>query len=277
VRKPLVAVSIAVVALAALALSSDKGSTAHRISLVQGGTFVTYTFQGSKVRIEEEGRPRVLIFDGTSMEYFEVDDSKKTWAVATLSDAVSQGKELGKQLMTGEVALSPETQAVISDRARFRTWIQLLKQSYFEPTKNHAVVAGQACAGYTEHADGRVVAEGCYIPWSEKTIRKEDVAGVTRLAELLNEELAFVPSAAGIDLRDGPLGRLARAPGFPARRYDVAPDGKSGVQSRLVEFVGRSPVTPETFRPPADYTKLDRPAAFAPLLERMRQEAPVQP
>ena len=247
--------------------------------MIEGGTGVTYIFQGDKVRIEESGSPRVLIFDGESMEYFEVDTEKKTWAVATLRDAETQGKALGEQIKAADEALLPGLRyhAIAERQERLALWTKLLKDTYFEPTTIHSTVAGQSCDGYTEHVDGRVVAEGCYVPWNRETIRKEDLRAVTRFAEFLNTALAEEESAGGIDLRDGPLGRLARAPGLPARRYDIAPNGESGVQLRMVQLVRTPPVEPETFRPPASYAKLDRPASVWPVIQRVRARAPVQP
>ena len=276
-RKPLAALRLAA---AALTLGYGEASAAHRISLVRAGTQVTYILQEDKVRIEEKGSPRVLIFDGKSMEFFEVDTEKKTWAVATLRDAQTQGKALGEQLEAADAAVPPEQRqrAIAERRERFARWTKLLAETRFEPTTDHGKVAGQSCDGYSELVDGKVVAEGCYIPWSRKTIRKEDLLALARLAEFLNTALAEVESTAGIDLRDGPLGRLSRAPGFPALRYDIARDGKSGVQLKLVEFLTKATVTPETFRPPAGYTRLDRPAEVVePVIKRSLEEAPVQP
>jgi hypothetical protein len=278
VRKPLAALRLA--AAAALALGYGEASAAHRISLVRAGTQVTYILQEDKVRIEEKGSPRVLIFDGKSMEFFEVDNEKKTWAVATLRDAQTQGQAFGEQLELADASLPPEQRqrAIAERRERLARWTKLLADTRFEPTTDHGMVAGQICDGYTELVDGKVVADGCYIPWSRKTIRKEDLAAMARLAEFLNTALAEVQSTAGIDLRDGPLGRLSRAPGFPALRYDVAPDGKSGVLLKLVEFQPKLTVKPETFRPPAGYTRLDRPAEVVePVIKRSLEEAPVQP
>ena len=174
-RYPLIAICL--VGGIALALSHSKNSAAHRVSMLRGGTPVTFIFQGDKVRIEEHGSPRVIIFDGESMEYFEVDTEKKTWAVATLRDAVTQGKAHGVQdIKAIDKALLPELRyhAIAERQERLALWIHLLKNTYFYPTTIHSTVAGQPCDGYTEHVDGKVVAEGCYIPWGRKTIRKED-------------------------------------------------------------------------------------------------------
>jgi hypothetical protein len=275
VRNPLAAVRLA--SAAALVLWCSGASAAHRITMARAGGQTTYILQEDKVRIEEKGSPRVLIFDGKSMEYFEVDTEKKTWAVATLRDAQAEGQALAQQ---HEATAPPDQRqrATAERRERLVRWTKLLKDTRFEPTSNQGMVADQMCDGYTERVGGKVVAEGCYIPWNRKTIRKEDLRPMTRLAEFLNTALANVDSAAGIDLRVGPLGRLQRAPGFPAVRYDIAPDGKSGVQLKLVEFVNTLSVTPETFRPPAGYTRLDQPpAVVGPTLERARERAPVAP
>jgi hypothetical protein len=198
------------------------------------------------------------------MEYFEIDSEKKTWAVATLRDVQAQGKALGAQLDAADAALPPEQRerARAERRERLARWTKLQKDTRFEQTEFQGIVAEQMCDGYQELVGGKVVAEGCYIPWRKETIRKEDVAAVTRFAEFLNTALSNVDAAQASDLRDGPLGRLRRSPGFPALRYDIAPDGKSGVQLRLVSFL-RTTVRPESFRPPPDYAKVDRPAAVA--------------
>jgi len=263
-----------------LALCCGEASAAHRISMVRGGTQSTYILDGEKVRIEEKGSPRVLVFEGKSMEYFEIDNENKTWAMATLRDAQAEAKALGQQLDEAGAAVPADERerAIEERRERLARWAKLLEDTRFVPTRNEGRVADRRCDGYTERVDGRIVAEGCYIPWGRKTIRKEDLTALTRFAEFLNTALANVPTAAGIDLRDGPLGRLDRGPGFPALRYDVAPDGKSGVLLKLLELQSSFSVTPETFRPPAGYTKLDRPAAVvAPALERTRERAPVPP
>lgn len=272
--------TLRVAGAAALALYCGVAWAAHRISIVRGGKHITYTLDGDKVRLEEKGSPRLLIFDGKTMEYFEVDTEKRTWAVATLRDVQAEGQALAQQLEAAESALPPDQRerARKERRDRLARWTKLLRDTKFEPTGNQGLVAEHVCDGYQERVDGRVVAEGCYIPWSRKTIRKEDLAAVTRLAEFLNTALASAPTAAGIDLRDGPLGRLGRAPGFPALRYDVAPDGKSGVQLKLVELVNTLSVTPEMFRPPDGYAKLDRPPAVVdPMLRSVRERAPVPP
>ena len=277
-RKPLRAVRLATAV--ALALWGGAASAGFKISTVRGGTQFTYVLDQDKVRIEEKGSPRVLIFDGKSMEYFEVDTEKRTWAVATLRDVEAQGKALDDQLEAADAALPPadRQRAKAERRDRLARWTKLLKETRFEPTGNQGMVADQMCDGYTERVDGRVVAEGCYMPWSKQTIRKEDLSPVTRLAEFLNTAFAHVEAAQGIDLRDGPFGRLARAPGLPVMRYDVAPDGKSGVQLKLLDFTNTLTVTPETFRPPADYAKLDQPAAVvAPAARAVRERAPVAP
>jgi len=154
VRKPLAALRLAA---AALTLGYGEASAAHRISLVRAGTQVTYILQEDKVRIEEKGSPRVLIFDGKSMEFFEVDTEKKTWAVATLRDAQTQGKALGEQLEAADAAVPPEQRqrAIAERRERFARWTKLLAETRFEPTTDHGKVAGQSCDGYSELVDGK--------------------------------------------------------------------------------------------------------------------------
>ncbi len=265
---------------AAVALHAGVASAGYGISFVRAGSEFSYALDGERVRIEEKGSPRVLVFDGKAMQYIEIDTEKRTWAVATLADAEAQGKALEEQLAAKDAALPPaeREQARKERRDRLARWTKLLRDTRFEPTGNQGMVADQICDGYLERVGGKVVAEGCYMPWSRQTIQKQDLAPVTRLAEFLNKAFANVEAAQGIDLRDGPLGRLARAPGFPAMRYDVAPDGKSGVQLKLTAFTSTLTFTPEIFRPPPDYTRLDRPASVvAPAARALRERAPVAP
>ena len=254
---------VGLVGAALLLLLAGDAQAGVLVKLVSAGRKATLEFEGNKVRVEEEGNPRVVVFDGDAGRYLEIEDAARTWAVATRDDVIAAGQAFDARLRQRLAAADPEElRAWTERRNRLRQRIATMKATRFEPAGGQSMVADLMCDGFDEVVGGQVVSWGCYAPWSRKTFRKEDFIAFTRLAEFLNSGFGHVEAAQGLDLRDGPLGRLARAPGFPLLRLDLKDGGKSGVPFKVLA-ISHQPIPPERFRPPPGYTALEQPPSLA--------------
>jgi hypothetical protein len=258
----------------ALALLAGDARAGVLLKVVNAGRTFTLEFEGNKLRVEEQGAPRVLVFDGDDGRYLEIDQQARTWAMATRNDVMAAGKALDAEIRKGIAAANPEeVRAWIERRNRMRHRADVLKRTKFEQRGGQSLIADQMCDGFDEVVAGEVVSWGCYVTWSKKRFQREDFAAVTRLAEFLNSGFGQVEAAQGIDLRDGPLGRLSRAPGLPLFRLDLRDGGKSGVPMR-VEAVERQKLAADRFTPPPDYTALPERAA---LVRPAKAALPLEP
>jgi hypothetical protein len=255
--------SLLVVAGVVLALVGGEAHAGVRLKMTSAGRKLTLEFEGNKLRVEEEGQPRIIVFDGDRGRYVEIDGQARTWAAATRDDVVAAGKALDARVRERLATADPEeVKQWIERRNRIRQRAEALKKTRFEQRGGQAMVAAQMCDGFDELVGSEVVAWGCYVTWSKRSFQREDFAALTRLAEFLNSGLGHVEAAQGLDLRDGPLGRLSRAPGLPLFRLDLREGGKSAVPLR-VEEVTREKIAPERFAPPPGYTALPQPVSLA--------------
>ncbi len=245
-----------------LAFAGGRAEAGVRVKMENAGRKITLEFEGSKVRLEQEGDPRVLVFDGNDGRYLEIDNQAKTWAMATRDDVVAAGKALDARIRQRLASADPEeVKAWIERRNRIRHRAEALKKTRFEQRGGQSMIAEQVCDGFDEIVGDEIVAWGCYVTWGKKRFEREEFAAMTRLAEFLNSGLGHVEAAQGIDLRDGPLGRLSRAPGLPLFRLDLRDGGKTAVPMRVDELV-RQKIPAERFAPPPGYAALPQPASL---------------
>jgi hypothetical protein len=259
-RGPIALRAASAAALLLVGLAAEAGVT---LKVVSAGRKATYEFEGNRLRLEEEGRPTVVVFDGDAGRYLELHPADRTYAEATQAQAAVAARRFDAELRQRLAAADPEQlRAWVEQRQRVRRRLDALKETRFARSGNQSMIADQMCDGFDELVSGEVVAWGCYAPWSKKSFRKEDFAAVTRLAEFLNAALGQVEGLQGLDVRDGPLGRLARAPGLPLFRLEMRDAGRSAVPMRVTE-ISRQPIPADRFLPPPGYTALRDPPALA--------------
>jgi len=123
------------------------------------------------------------------------------------------------------------------------------EQIKWERTGTKQTVAGYSCEGFREIKDGKVDAEGCYIPWSAGAITKADLAPLKKMEQFMDESGAKSP-----DRRLSTFARLEEGPGFPGMWRPADSDSK--VQ-QTVTNIKRGSVSSDKFQVPAGYTKTD--------------------
>ena len=241
-----------------------QASAGTTVTYVEAGRKVTLAVDRDRVRVEQEGSPVVLVFDGDAGRYLEIDNARRTYAVATRDDVIAAGKALDARVRKKEASADPAERAAWAEhRDHVQKRLALMKRTRFEPTGVQAMVADTMCDGFKEWVGDELVAQGCYVLWNDTTFRREEFDGITRLAEFLNSAIGQVESAQGLDLRDGPLGRLKRSPGFPLLRLDLKEGGRSGVPLQVTELRHGS-LSRELFEPPAGYKALEQPPLSLP-------------
>ncbi len=226
------------------------------------------SIEGNKMRIESNkaaGRKEsLMIYDGDQQKMLIVDPDKKTYseitpqAIHALTDRMQKQMEEAKAKMTPEQRkqfdemmskMSPEQRQQMMGKAAAQPPAKEKEQLKWERTGTRQTVAGYNCEGFREIKDGKVDAEGCYIPWSAGAITKADLAPFKKMEEFMGQSGTKAP-----DRRLSSFARLEEGPGFPVEWRPADSDSKA---KQTVTSIKRGTVSSDKFQAPAGYTKTD--------------------
>lgn len=228
----------------------------------------TIYIEGNKMRIEGTKREKesLVIYDGDQQKMTIVDPEKKTYFEITPQELHSFSNRMQKQMEEAKAKMTPEQRKQLDEmmakmppeqRQMMGTGAGQPPAKQKEPFKwertgTKQTVAGYSCEGFKEIKDGKVDAEGCFIPWSAGAITKADLAPLKKMEQFMDESGAKSP-----DRRLSTFARLEEGPGFPGMWKPADSDSKA---KQTVNSIKRGSVSSDKFQVPAGYTKTD---AFA--------------
>ena len=242
---------------------------------MEGDRSQTIYLQGNKMRIEMGGKAgveSVVIFDGDSQQLITINPSDKTYSLMTRENLSEMGKrrdeamakmspEQRKQMDEALAKMPPEQRKQMEQMMSGGSGAPKSKEDKkksednikWEQTGQKQTVAGFRCEGFKELKDGKVDAQGCYIPWSAGAMNKEDLAPFIKLQEFFAQS-----GIGGRELSDQTFTRIAKMPGFPGTWTHVSESGQAERKEAL-SSVQRGNVSADKFTPPAGYTKTEQP------------------
>ncbi len=227
------------VTAALLLLAAAPARAGLVLTLESPGRTSKVEIEGNKARFEETGPGGTIltIFDGDAGKYVTAMPSERAYAETTEADL----KELAARARSRGLPAEGTPAGGAPPAVRF------------QPTGRGETVAGFRCEGYRELVEGKVHAEGCYIPWSAAAVRREDLAPFVKMGAFL-EALGGAAGMGPGEASSAIERQVAGAPGFPAVHAEVDDDGERGPEERLVRL-DRAAVAPERFRVPAGWTR----------------------
>ena len=117
----------------------------------------------------------------------------------------------------------------------------------FEKTGQQKTVAGFSCEGFRQLNEGKVVAQGCFIPWSSGAVAKADLGSLTKMRAFIQE--------GGLGMLEGsPFAQLGEMPGIPGDWSRIQKDGTVSYKMTLTS-IKRGSISADQFKPPAGYTE----------------------
>ena len=204
----------------------------------------TLSFEGNKLRIEDEAQ--VVIFDGDAKSLVSLDPAGKSYGMVTEAEARELGaqererqEQRRAQMESALAALPPERQQEL--RAMMKRGEGKLR---IVPLGKKNTAIGLRCDEYRIYVDDEPDEEGCFIPWSAETIRREELEVFERFGD-------FMRLMTGLEI--GSAGRMSRYPGLPAVNRDLTVE--DGTTERLKSLT-RGTIPPEKFTVPADYRRV---------------------
>jgi len=224
---------------------------------------------GNKLRTEEPSRESVgaeMIYDGDAQTMIMIDGKEKTYSVMTPAKLKAQMAEVGVEMKKSMANMSPEQRAQMQGmmekmdpEARKRMESMMNGGSMqaatkpaklqFEKTGQQKTVAGFSCEGFRQLNEGKVVAQGCFIPWSAAGVPKSDLGSMQKMTEFVRE--------GGMGAVEGSaLSQMANLPGFPGEWGKVARDGSVSNQMTLTS-IKQGSISADQFKAPAGYTEKD--------------------
>jgi hypothetical protein len=253
-------------AVLSLITSAQAGVT---VGLQQDNKNAVIYLEGNKMRVEgdpgDAHNTGLVIYDGDQQKVFLVDQEKKTYqevtpqsvrAMVDKTKTVDQhmanmSPEQRKQMEQMMSKLSPEQRKTVDGMMGKKSEQPKEPDLKWEPTGAHQTVAGFSCEGYKELKDGKVDAEGCYIPWSAGAITKADLAPLMRMKDFIKQAGYNFPQQ-GI----GAFAKLEQGPGFPGTRVRISASGeREGKES--VTSIKRGSISADKFQLPTGYSKTD--------------------
>jgi len=240
-------IRLAVVALCAAAAVPTARAGVTITSEGQDKAQVVMVLEGNKIRLDDPREGGVItIFDGDARKMVHASVSERTYTEMT----EAQMKAMRAQMDAAMAQMTPEQRAQMESmgmggKAGPRAARPVSK---FEPMGKKETVAGYRCEWYRERREGKVVSEGCYMPWGPSALTRDDLRPMKKMSEFLE---AFIPAGEATLQED-----LDAAPGFPAIHVDLQ-GGKREVQ-RLVS-IKRGGAGADRFSPPAGYSRTERP------------------
>lgn len=229
----------------------------------------TIYIEGNKMRIESaRGKESLMIYDGDQQKMYVVDPEKKTYseitpqAIRSATDRVQKQLEDAKAKMTPEQRkqldemmskMTPEQRQMMGKASGQQAAKEKPADIKWERTGGKETVAGYPCEGFREIKDGKLDAEGCYIPWGAGAITKADLAPFKKMEEFMSQSGTKPP-----DKRLSSFARLENGPGFPGVWRPADSESKA---KQTVTSIKRGGISSDRFQVPAGYAKTD---AFAP-------------
>ncbi len=202
--------------------------------------------EGDKMRFEDpkEGGT-ISIFDGGARKMINISVSERTYTEVTEAEM----KAMRAQMDAAMAQMTPEQRAQMESmgmgqKAGARAARPVAK---YQPMGKKEKVAGYGCEWHRELVGGKVVSEGCYVPWGASALTREDLRPMQKMSELLE---AIMPGENTLQ-QD-----LDAAPGFPAIHVEL--EGERRDEQRLVS-IKRGGEGADKFRPPAGFKKAERP------------------
>jgi hypothetical protein len=223
--------------------------------------------EGNKMRVEgnksENRKESLMIYDGDAQKMMIVDPDKKTYSEITPQALHSFSDRMQKQMEEAKAKMTPEQRKQLDEMMNKMPPEQRQmmgkpadpppakpkEQLKWERTGTTQTVAGYTCEGYREIKDGKVDAEGCYLPWSAGAITKADMAPFKKMEQFVEQSGMKSP-----DRRLTTFARLEEAPGFPVVWKPADSEGKP---KQTVTSIKRGTVASDKFQVPAGYTKTD--------------------
>ncbi len=237
-------IGIAVAALCAAFAAASARAGVTITTQGKDGTRIVMILEGNKIRSEDPREGGVIsIFDGDARKMVQAMVSQRSYMEMTEADMKAM-----KAQMDAAMAQMPPEQRAQMDAMGAKGGAKAARPApkYARMGKSETV-AGHRCEWYRERAEGKVVSEGCYVPWGKGALTREDLAPLKKMSEFFE---AFMPGEGSVQ-ED-----LGAAPGFPAIHVDM--QGSERGAERLVS-IERGSVAAEKFRPPPGYTRTERP------------------
>ncbi len=235
-----------VVAVAALCAASAAASARAGVTITtQGkdGAQTVIAMEGNKIRAEDPREGGVIsIFDGDARKMVHVMVSQRSYMEMTEADM----KAMKAQMDAAMAQMPPEQRAQMEAMGAKGGAKAARRVPAYERMGKGETVAGYRCEWYRERAEGKVVSEGCYVPWGKGALTREDLQPLKKMTEFFE---AFMPGESSVQ------DDLDAAPGFPAIHVDMKGEKR---EERLVS-IKRGGIAADKFRPPPGYTRTERP------------------
>jgi hypothetical protein len=225
----------------------------------------TIYVEGNKMRVDSEpasGHKSTMIFDGDQQKMLLIDHEKKAFSEVTpqaVKGVQAQARQRAQEQMAKlspeqrkqmEQLMTPEQRKQLQDYTSGQAEVKPVDIKW-ELTGAKQTVAGFPCEGFKELKDGKLNAEGCYIPWSAGAITKADLAPVHKLQEFMTQSGLPVPQHGLANFM-----KLEEGPGFPGSWERVSESGQKE-HKESVSSVKRGSVSSDKFQLPPSYTKTD--------------------
>ena len=262
----LVLVTLAPWAALSLITSAHAGVT---VALQRDNKNSVIYLEGNKMRVEggrvDASNASLVIYDGDQQKVFLINQEKKTYQELTPQSframfdkakkidehMANMSPEQRKQLEQMMSKLSPEQRKTMEGMMGKKSEPSKEPDVKWERTSARQTVAGFPCEGFKELKDGKVEAEGCYIPWSAGAITKADLAPLVKMQDFIKQAGSNFPQQ-GI----GAFTKLEQGPGFPGTQVRISASGeREGTES--VTSIKRGTISADKFQLPAGYTKSD--------------------
>ena len=215
--------------------------------------------EGNKMASDDAGdSKRSFIWDGDARKITLVDRQQKTFQEMTPADVSGMKARMSKAMEEAKARMTPEQRKAFEQMMAEQKDQGPKKQEReveYVPAAGGDRVIGHACKNYREVRAGKTIAETCFIPWSEGVVSRADFAPLERLEEFWRPMIEQTP---GAQQERSFATELSRAPGVPAIRKSLGPDGKVEREERLTKLE-RTRVPGSRFAVPAGYTRAAKP------------------
>ncbi|HZZ85030.1 MAG TPA: hypothetical protein VFE30_10875 [Anaeromyxobacteraceae bacterium] len=211
--------------------------------------------EGNKLASDEakDGK-QFFIWDGDAHKMIVGDRERKTYQELTPSDVTGLKARASKAMDEAKARMTPEQRKAFEEMlAEQKGGAPAKRQpprTEYVATSGGDRVLGHACKNYREVREGKAVAETCFIPWGDGVVSRADFAPLEKLDEFWRPMREETGAARGRGFTE----ELSRAPGVPAIRRSLGPDGKVEGEERLTRLE-RTRVPAERFAVPAGFTR----------------------
>lgn len=195
--------------------------------------------------ISDGDNKKMVMIDFAKKEYHEITQEQMKRMRAKMDAAMAQMKEKLAQL--------PPEQRQKIEAAMGQTKSMVPEEKYTRASGSKTV-AGHKCELYSVEAEGKKVADACFIPWSElKGVDREQLKQSV-------EAMTDVWKGFGMDMRmgerssDSMMKAWGLPNGLPGWRKSVKDGDEEGSESTLTS-ISQGAIPRSAFEPPAGFTK----------------------